>query len=829
MNLRNKSNKTAIVISPDLLGLVKNGGVGTACYELARHLRSLGVVTTCLFTGQISKREFEVAERFYGKDDIQLLSAQLHLDTAELNKSNTSGIWPPNDCIFLGALIRDYLQRNKYKYIFFQDYLGHGLPTFLSHRAGQISSDAKLFLYVHSHKEWIWEGNGHFANTLREYVNSQLEMYAISLSPNLICPSEHMRSHVQSLLRSDQNIQVIPYLYTGERKQGGPISTNLENLIFFGRLEPRKGLLVFLRALRELKRTGKYAYNKIQFIGKSVEFDGATSGSVISNLLGKEFDYQIISDYDSSQALKLLESSSRHSLVVCPYVHDNYPLAIMELLHNGIPFITTNAGGIPEMLPIEVQGKIIPPDHRRLAKALLEKQYISHQSTHFDETQREARLAFRNLLDDPDQSLTERGVAAARFEVTGVSVIVPYFNMSKSLEVCIDSLLSGQTVEIPLEIIVVDDCSAQDEHEKCREIVSKYSNAKLLRLDSNLGPGAARNRGAIDARFNLVLYFDADNIADNTLIQSSLNVMLHSGADIVTCWSRVVQAERYSKDGIKAPALSYFCPVGDLPSLMPLVNVLGDTVCLVRREILEEISWPQLYDSREDWEFLTLAVASGYKLCVNPTIQYTYVDNRNGLRSSKLQVDHAYGQRRIAKLVEPLLRKSPRSFFQSFLNFGIGQACFQYNDGSFESVYDSVSKLTFSEVNKLTSGQDGDFRTIQIKLFELALDICKSDEINEAISKAEKIAVVGNTPLAKMLYAMNKHFRNKCMYIVDKRYVDTTKPAYLNYVEAAHVKVDLWLYTSERSFAPMYDELKQNTGVHLNPFSILSYKLGLLT
>lgn len=822
MQAMDYSNTSAVIISPDLLGMVKNGGVGTACYELARFLRHSGIHTTCIFTGKISRSDFEVAERFYRKEDIQLIGFQFHLEKGEIDHSYASSIWPPNDSLLLGASIRDYLQRNTYNYVFFQDYLGHSLPTFLAYKAGQISQDLKLFLYIHSHKEWIWEGNAYFANSLREYVNSQLELYAISLAPNLICPSEHMRSYVQSLLRPEQNIQVIPYLYTAEHREGNSAPQKFEQLIFFGRLEPRKGLLVFLRALKELKRTGRYSYKKILFLGKSIDFAGTTSQSVIADLLGEDFDYQIICDYDASQALNLLTNSAIYSLVVCPYVHDNYPLAIMELLHNAIPFIATNAGGIPEMLPIEVRDKLIPADHRHLAKALLEMRHITDQSAGFHETQTKARVKFHNMLLEANQSSVGCRSASARAEVTGVSIVIPYFNMSKSLTACVVSLLSKQTTRVPLELILVDDCSAQDEYEKCREIVSNYSNATVTRLDTNMGPGAARNIGTMNARYTLVLYFDADNIADPTLIQSSLDVMLHSGADIVTCWSRVLQAERYSTEGKSAPVSSYFCPVGSLPSLMPLANVLGDTVCLVRREVLDDITWPELFDSREDWEFLTKAVTSGYKLCVNPTVQYTYVDNRNGLRSSKLQVDHAYGQRRIAKLVEPLLREIPNSFFLSFLNFGIGQACFRdNNDGTFEAVYSSISKLTFNEINKLTRGHDRDFRVTQIRLFEFALEFFKLDEIKEVINKAEKIGMVGNTPLAKVLYTMNGEFREKCKYIVDKQFVASTKPAYLTYKEAANVTVDLWLYTSERNFAPMYEELRQNAGVHMNPFAIL--------
>ena len=51
---------------------------------------------------------------------------------------------------------------------------------------------------------------------------------------------------------------------------------------------------------------------------------------------------------------------------------DNQPLSILEAYSCGVPVITTDAGGIPDMVTDGVTGLIVPmDDHEALAKAAI--------------------------------------------------------------------------------------------------------------------------------------------------------------------------------------------------------------------------------------------------------------------------------------------------------------------------------------------------------------------------------------------------------------------------------------------------------------------------
>ncbi|HEY6345735.1 MAG TPA: glycosyltransferase family 2 protein [Bryobacteraceae bacterium] len=84
-----------------------------------------------------------------------------------------------------------------------------------------------------------------------------------------------------------------------------------------------------------------------------------------------------------------------------------------------------------------------------------------------------------------------------------LSIIVPAYNASSTLSRCLDSVFKQAGPEI--DVLVVDDCSSDN----TREIASGYP-VRLLEMDKGRGPGAARNRGATDARAPVLFFIDAD-------------------------------------------------------------------------------------------------------------------------------------------------------------------------------------------------------------------------------------------------------------------------------------------------------------------------------
>src|SRR3954470_18484082 len=87
------------------------------------------------------------------------------------------------------------------------------------------------------------------------------------------------------------------------------------------------------------------------------------------------------------------------------------------------------------------------------------------------------------------------------------SLVIPARNALATLGLTLRGL-ADQVAAPPFEVIVVDDGSTDG----TRELAQSFGGLDLRVLDTTggEGPGAARNRGAVEARADLLVFIDAD-------------------------------------------------------------------------------------------------------------------------------------------------------------------------------------------------------------------------------------------------------------------------------------------------------------------------------
>jgi glycosyltransferase involved in cell wall biosynthesis len=106
-----------------------------------------------------------------------------------------------------------------------------------------------------------------------------------------------------------------------------------------------------------------------------------------------------------------------------------------------------------------------------------------------------------------------------------VSVLVPAYNEERVIAQCLDSLVA-QSLSA-LEIIVVDDGSTDR-----TAAIAESRGVRVLRVPHS-GPALAKNRGATEARGNVVVFFDADLVAEPDAIERLCRPIL-AGATVGT-------------------------------------------------------------------------------------------------------------------------------------------------------------------------------------------------------------------------------------------------------------------------------------------------------
>jgi cellulose synthase/poly-beta-1,6-N-acetylglucosamine synthase-like glycosyltransferase len=101
-------------------------------------------------------------------------------------------------------------------------------------------------------------------------------------------------------------------------------------------------------------------------------------------------------------------------------------------------------------------------------------------------------------------------------DLPAVSIIVPTFNGATRIPICLDGLCL-QTSALPTEILVIDDGST----DSTKGIVKQYASVRLV-SQANAGPAAARNRGVLEARGEIVLFIDDDCVADPNWLKAMI-------------------------------------------------------------------------------------------------------------------------------------------------------------------------------------------------------------------------------------------------------------------------------------------------------------------
>ena len=84
-----------------------------------------------------------------------------------------------------------------------------------------------------------------------------------------------------------------------------------------------------------------------------------------------------------------------------------------------------------------------------------------------------------------------------------LSVVIPARNCPDQLRFCLDRLAASECTDY--ELILVDDASTDD-----TGAVAEASGARVIHLEERKGPAEARNRGAREARGEILYFIDAD-------------------------------------------------------------------------------------------------------------------------------------------------------------------------------------------------------------------------------------------------------------------------------------------------------------------------------
>ena len=203
-----------------------------------------------------------------------------------------------------------------------------------------------------------------------------------------------------------------------------------------------------------------------------------------------------------------------------------------------------------------------------------------------------------------------------------VSVIIPCYCCSEVLPRAVDSVLSQ--LLLPAELILVDDASPDHgETKRCIEgIVAEYSFGGVVRvrplyLETNLGPGGARNAGWEIARQPYIAFLDADDAWTVGKLATQYPWMLKHPEYALSCHESVLKNSAVAKvegsDSINFEEITAF-------SLL-LKNCVPTRTVMIRSQA--QVRFPPEMRYAEDY-FLWLNMALGGSRLAKLKIQMAF-------------------------------------------------------------------------------------------------------------------------------------------------------------------------------------------------------------
>lgn len=205
-----------------------------------------------------------------------------------------------------------------------------------------------------------------------------------------------------------------------------------------------------------------------------------------------------------------------------------------------------------------------------------------------------------------------------------VSVIVPVYNAEKYLKEAIDSVLNQTYTDF--ELLLINDRSTDNSKEICKEYTQKDNRILLLENNTeNHGPGPTRNIGLDNATGEFIYFMDADDWIDKTLLETCIDRMRETNADIVQ-FGIICQ-----QDGVNE-LLVYYRKEKDLLTREEIKNDffefwnenrLALTLHLFRKEIVNTIRFENII-SGEDVCYVTDALANAKMIAYIHKALYYY-------------------------------------------------------------------------------------------------------------------------------------------------------------------------------------------------------------
>ncbi len=619
-------------VTEELAELQSSGGIGTAFRENALMLAAHGHAVDIIYLPPrpTDPREFEIAAAVLLEHKIRLVEPDISVffygEPTYPKKSY--------------GVFRYLLNGPRYDTLHFHDYKGLGFYSAIARRQRLAFGTTRIVVQMHGPTHWTDEMNGVLPHHPDMMMIKHLEKETLVLADELVCPSHYLADYwaeYDSRIPRDR-ITVIKNLCRlhGVQPRRREEQRGFDEIVFFGRHEPRKGLVAFCDALDILQEEIVRNRWRVTFLGPPGRIHGHPSYVYLARRSRRwRFPVNLLSGMKRNESVGYINESS--ALVVVPSYAENLPYTVYECAKLGVPLLLSKYGGGKEILSPDLHAQcLVEPTGIGIAEGVIAQSRVDALTTYLAESEASVVRSWLGFHSD------EHKLAAPSTENTdsiGVTLGITHYERPGKL---LDAVQSALMQTHPkTNIIVVDDGSQTDDAIATLEIVERIlvpRGGRVIRQD-NRYLGAARNTIIRASADEFVVFLDDDNIALPEMVERLLTAIVAMDVDAVAATSIFMEEDRRARALLLRE--KFETKVSYLPTAGPVSNAVfgncfGDASGIYRRTSLEAIGgYSELRDvGFEDFELYLKLAQSGARLSVCPLPSYFYETGRPSMLSN---------------------------------------------------------------------------------------------------------------------------------------------------------------------------------------------------
>jgi len=678
---RTDSPLRVAIATEEIIGPVRNGGIASTYYHLAKGLAHEGHDVHVLFLkGPVVQDE--TPEHWV--DHYASFGVKLHyLDMPTVPIWAAAATWQRRY-----AAAYEWLRDSEpFDVVHTSEWRGGLVYALMAKRLGLAFRDT-LFL-VKTSSPYIW--NRHYQMQPITHPDlvaaAHAEQKCVELADVVVGGSAHLISFMERIgyRLPEANVFVQPNIVDfsnvtvedrrpGDRREPGDLVRS-RDLVFFGRLESRKGIQLFCNAIDVLHERGDIP-DSVTFLGKwgaglATHGDMSPQDYVAEKAHTWACPVEVVTDRNQAEALSFL--CERDVIAVMPSLIENSTMAVYEALEQRIPFIATSVGGTSELIHRADHGACLvePTAHalsERLTEVLRDGQRVARPSFSNDDNLR-TWYGFHAHVGDLTR---QQGVASIsdRIDAPGTPVRTMSFTALIRSGEELDDLVKALHEEPPDEAVLgYNESSVRTALELARDRMAE-SSARITLVNC-----IGRSAGEALTILAGVQSCDAMTLAHGVAALPKAGFFQAARRGLTTrptaLFTTFFATDDDATEGMPLG--------GDVASQALTSRAYGPEMISLRRETYAEIGDLEPYDTRHGivHEYVTRAASSGFDLLVYPerlTSWKTAHDDTRAfhddptysyLKAKTLIDDSGLGQRKV--LLAALQRASASGVDERFL------------------------------------------------------------------------------------------------------------------------------------------------------------------